>query len=281
MAARQFDVDGIPALATKALELAEETGEKPLVWYRGVSCDRHELAPKLLRGKPRTLDQVNEREARLLTRFRQRSLAYWPSGYPQTPWEHMFAMQHHGLSTRLLDWSESLLLAAYFAVSSPWDMSEEHAALHDDGGACTPCVWVLDPRAWNKAVPQLYDTDKGILTTADEEMRAWEPIEATGTVRATGPARASWPVAIYGTHNSARISVQRGNFTVAGKDWKPLEAFCSDRDTSDVALSLVRLPKDRPLLLKQLGVLGVAESAVYPDLVGLARELESMEGWND
>lgn len=277
MAARQFDVDGIPALAAKALELAEETGSKPLIWYRGVSCDRHSLSPKLHRGRPRTADEVNEREARLLTRFRQRSLAYWPSGYPQKPWEHMFAMQHAGLSTRLLDWSESLLLAVYFAASSPTDKSEQHAELHE--GECIPCVWVLDPRGWNKAVPQLYDADKGILTTADEELRAWEPIEVTGAIRLVGPARASWPVAIYGTHNSARITVQRGNFTVAGKDWKPLEEFCDG--TSDAALVLVRLPDDRRLLLKQLGILGIGESAVYPDLVGLARELETMEGWND
>jgi hypothetical protein len=191
-------------------------------------------------------------------------------------------MQHHGLSTRLLDWSEGLHLAAYFAASSPQDKSPEHLELHGgEQSACTPCVWVLDPRAWNKAVPQLYDADKGILTTADEEMRAWEPVEATTTVRASGPARASWPVAIYGTHNSARISVQRGNFTVAGKDWKPMEGFCKENAEAAKALTLIRLTSDRSLLLRELSILGIGESAVYPDLVGLARELEAMEGWND
>jgi len=278
VAAREFDASSIPELAARALSLAKETGPKPVVWYRGVSCDRHSLSPKLMRGSPRTMDEVNEREARLLTRFRQRSLPYWPQGYPQTPWEQMFAMQHHGLSTRLLDWSENLFLAAYFAAGSPGDNSTQHKELHQ--GSCVPCVWVLDPRGWNRAVPQLFDAEKGVLTTADEEMRAWEPIEMTDAVRLTGPARASWPVAIYGTHNSARISVQRGNFTVAGKDWKPLEGFCDEASKAATALSKIRLQSSGETLA-ELAVLGVGESAVYPDLAGLSRELEAMEGWHD
>lgn len=45
----------------------------------------------------------------------------------------LFLMQHYGLPTRLLDWSESLLTASFFAVFNHRE--------HEHSG----CVWVLNP----------------------------------------------------------------------------------------------------------------------------------------
>ena len=49
-------------------------------------------------------------------------------------------MQHYGLPTRLLDWSESPLVALYFALSSDEDAKADAA------------VWVLNPMKLNKKV---------------------------------------------------------------------------------------------------------------------------------
>jgi hypothetical protein len=81
--------------------IARELPPDTFWWFRGLARGDHWLIPKIMRdGK--TVEQIFERERRLLTRFRQRSMAFWPAGYPQNDWEYLFAMQHVGFPTRLL-----------------------------------------------------------------------------------------------------------------------------------------------------------------------------------
>ena len=55
-----------------------------------------------------------------------------------SPWEIFALMQHHGIPTRLLDWSESALVALYFALSSEPSYKGLRA------------VWILNPYSLNK-----------------------------------------------------------------------------------------------------------------------------------
>ena len=159
-------VDGLTGLLTKKLMIAHEIPRDSFLWFRGLANSSHSLIPKLLR-EGKTIEEVFERERRLLTRFRQRSVAYWPSGYPQNDWEHLFAMQHFGMPTRLLDWSENLFVAAHFAL----------AASTTAAAGSPPAVWCVDPVAWNRAMPVLseYGESIHVLTTSDEEIESYRP----------------------------------------------------------------------------------------------------------
>jgi hypothetical protein len=251
-------VNGLLGLVDETLKLANSLEAGRFLWFRGLSRSTHTLTPKLMRDGE-SIDSVFERERRLLTRFRQRSLAYWPSGYPQNDWEHMFAMQHYGMPTRLLDWSENLFVAAHFAFGDPAD--------NNDG---TPAIWCLDPVAWNRATPVLseYGDTIHVLTTADDEAEAYRP----ETVKRRGKS----PVAIFGTHNSQRIVAQRGTFMVWGNDPQALEIFA---DQMNVTLWRFEVQGKRTELANSLRALGFGETMVFPEMSTLAIELTRTEAW--
>lgn len=255
------EFDSVSDLVSKVVD---QMSENPL-WFRGQPSHEYHLTPKLMRGDSRPMDEVYQREARLVARFRERSLPFWPAGYPQQPWEHLFSMQHHGVPTRLLDWSENLLVATYFAATTP---SPTESA--------KPTIWTLDPLGWNSRVPQLSDTGIGVLTVADEEAQRWEPATSTGDRLAK---RAKYPVALYGVHNSPRIVAQRGTFTIAGDTWLGMDELpCSEIDWSSYLTKYI-FSGDREQLMKELRFLGFTESMIFPDLSSLAEELTLLEGW--
>jgi FRG domain-containing protein len=264
MAIVELQAANLQELVSKALEIRTAlVGDDAFLWYRGQSCHDYSLLPKLLRdGK--TDGQITEREKRLLTRFRQRSMAYWPKGYPQNDWEHLFAMQHYGLPTRLLDWSENLFVAAYFALSSTNNHSH-------NGDVCKPHIWCIDPVRWNRSMPGLSEYGEAIriLTTADDDLDAYRP--------ETQKRRPKSPVAIFGAHNSERIVAQRGTFMVWGNEAKPLEEV--SQDFREPLVWRITLSGGRDTLYQDLQSLGFSETMVFPELTYLATELTRAEGW--
>lgn len=260
MAVETLEVEGLNGLLTKVLELARALPGGRFFWYRGLNRSSHALMPGLMRaGRP--AKDVFDREKRLLIRFRQRGLPYWPSGYPQSDWEQLFAMQHFGLPTRLLDWSENLFVAAHFALHPP-DLA--------DDGTSLPCVWCVDPIAWNRSTPLLreYGDSIHVLTTADSDLEAYRP--------ETNIRRPRSPVMMFGTHNSGRIVAQRGTFMVWGEEARPMEEFAAE---ADVTLWKLMITGEREGLAHDLNALGFGETMVFPDLNALASELSRTEGW--
>ena len=252
----------------KLVEQLQRTAKRSL-WFRGVGKTKYKLVPSLYRHPTKkTGDQLNELERQLMARFRQRSIPYI-SRTLSDDWDHLFFMQHYGVPTRLLDWTENSLVGLHFALMSAISRSTKNGRTSYADAAV---VWVLDPVAWNCSAFEHVSYSGEPFASGDEQLK--------GYLRSAGAPMSAHPVALHGAHNSARIVAQGGVFTIFGKNKTPMESLVQKGIFPSRALSRIIIrPKCiqtmRDSLLKQ----GITESVVFPDLEGLARETKRHFGF--
>ncbi|HXD32238.1 MAG TPA: FRG domain-containing protein [Pyrinomonadaceae bacterium] len=96
-------------------------GEDDRLIFRGVTnAAKHKLVPSIGRKPRRKGETLKAFEQRIFRLFKERALPYL-THQPTSDWEWLAIAQHHGLPTRLLDWSYNPLAACYFAVEKAFD----------------------------------------------------------------------------------------------------------------------------------------------------------------
>jgi hypothetical protein len=93
---------------------------KSTVVYRGLKSSNYELVPKVGRRRKETRVLEPKDERYILSLFKQRAIAHLDRT-PSDDWEWLAIAQHHGVPTRLLDWTRNPFVAAYFAVVEKHD----------------------------------------------------------------------------------------------------------------------------------------------------------------
>src|SRR5262252_5896073 len=101
------------------LAAIKEVGSETVV-YRGQRSAGWPLRPGLWRAQPRIPGTHEFVEGNLLREFKERVRLLLPQ-LPQSEWEWLALAQHHGLLTRLLDWTGNPLVALFFAVEKAAD----------------------------------------------------------------------------------------------------------------------------------------------------------------
>ncbi len=215
-------------------------------WYRGQSNSSWNLRPAVAREEHKAGHEPNRslnfmRRAR--TRYRdcpaQNDLPGW-----------LFLMQHYGLHTRLLDWTELPLVALFFAVTG----SE----------AADAAIFVLAPHRVNAE----HGHPAAILLPHHPHAKklissAFKTTDSTSGV-----------VAILPPEIDFRMLLQRSGFTVHG-DRTPLDSH----PRKDQFLSKLTIPqKCRASIRNQLSALGIDRSYLFPDLSNLAQSLNEGTG---
>jgi hypothetical protein len=125
---------------------------------------------------------------------------------PTSSWEILYLMRHHGVPTRLLDWTENLFVALYFAL------------VDDPSQISNPCVWILNPYMLNektKGFESFVINPEYELTNEKDyfEMFCKETYDPGGTSPSAAP---ELPIAFYPSRKNERLLSQSGLFTMHG-----------------------------------------------------------------
>lgn len=207
--------------------------------FRGEKLIKYDLLPGIARPDLTTSQgkKFAEKDEDLLLRhFKERAHLFLEKGYDDL--SLLVLAQHHGLPTRLLDWSYNPLVAVYMAtehdISSEKNESPESSAIY---------VWENYPK------PKI-----GMKLSMHE-------IHNLQEVKVISPA-----------HLDIRIVNQRGLFSLHPHPWKPFKS------SEKIKITKVEVARDyRRDLRKLINVLGINESVIYPGLDGLSRHLKWMQ----
>jgi hypothetical protein len=223
------------------------------VWYRGHGRAEWSLDPTLLR--PPYLGFSKTLYSKFLHEFRFLARAH-VSDVPRNLFEWLVLARHHGVPSRLLDWTDVAATALYFAVRPPHDS-------HD--GA----VWFLSPKwLFRKTKP----AELGVPVADSDLVIKLSAFPLDDTVGA--------PVPVYPDLTVARMVNQRSRFTL--HRWQPggIESAAQQEGASALLQRLV-IPKEaKPRIRHELRLMGVTEATIFPDLDGLARDIR-LDSMND
>lgn len=250
------------------------------MWYRGVANASYRLLPKVIRNAKVIADQfgrvvdpdrirfsdsgdeyVFPNFLRMLDVFKQVVSPDMPD-FEGADFDWLYIAQHYGLPTPLLDWTEDIKVALWFATSEATHNSTDRKlrrmnAIEADG---TPsiegdickdefsdefaAVYAMNPFEFNNVgsfknvdgpvdIDEHYDVMKSYLSVGDRPFA---------------------PICLKGKEIDIRLKNQRGNFTVHGANLWPIDYYTVYRKMILKILIPHDLCKEINVFLEELGI---------------------------
>ncbi len=240
-------------------------------WYRGQDSESS-LLPSILRE--------NYDEYNLTAAFKNRATALIQVPEVNRLDQWLFLMQHYGAPTRLLDWTESPLLALFFALDSYVDLCRCKEQSQN------PTIWAIHPYELNR-LSKLNGFPNWTAAETPKTLRRKKTYSGLEHFRLPFCRREEWdkeidpsmlklPIAVHSNFLDIRIHSQKSCFTIHGTDNKDFEFLLRNTGFgSDGFLVKCVIPgKYAEALLDELTRMGVTHTTVFPDLEHLGKELK-------
>lgn len=209
--------------------------EEP-VWFRGHAKANWKLVPAWLRLKSPPPESV------LISRFKQNANLLLEQRL-ENNFDWLFVMQHYGVPTRLLDWTESPLAGLYFAAT-------QHS--RSEGS-----LWALFPLRLNQETTARPEEIRFLPSFDDKELENYSTLAIE-----TNPAKGVFPMAVIATRNNARIQAQLGVFTISHHTKIPIEDI-----GKGMHLIEYRVPATaKAAIIAELKMLAVTKFQLFPEL---------------
>jgi hypothetical protein len=231
--------------------------------YRGAS---HAVGPLLT-----TLDKLGgtdpahtkvELEEHILRNFIRYSRPHLDDARSHNDWELLIAAQHHGVPTRLLDWSYSPLVGAFFATRPTRDNDERDRA-----------VWRLDWQSIHRhfKLPSLALLIQDLDTLLGaQSLTPWKLFAS----------KSGRPFACMLEPPSLdqRIVAQAATFTLTSSTCQSFDEFLETQGLRDALTKYVIPASDVARVRDQLDLVGIDERRLFPDLDGVAGAIQRYYG---
>jgi hypothetical protein len=193
-------------------------------------------------------------EEHILRNFARYSRPHLP--HATNEWELLVAAQHHGVPTRLLDWSYSPLVAAHFATLG--DLRADRV------------IWRLDWKRVHRkfGFPELalLIDDLHRLVGRDGAFTPWRLIDE-------GSDAKPFACMIEPPTLDARISAQTATFTLCSDTSRSFDEFLERHGIEDALMRFVIPESASDCVRDQLDMTGMDERRLFPDLDGVAAQM--------
>jgi hypothetical protein len=253
--------------ARKLVQLREEEGDhirSPYV-FRGMDVATWELATSLQRLSRKPSTSISLIERSLIRSFRK----YANAGAfdEKSEWYVLAVAQHNGLPTRVLDWTNSPLVAAHFACG-------DERYKNEDG-----VVWCLHAgilRTINERNNPGVGSLRGISWVYDTRLleKNFADLAALDSSRSGGPLMLLWePPSL-----DARIANQSGLLSIMNDPAESQNEFLCTHPNPDLLLRIVVEASAKSEIRDMLDQNGISERTIYPGLPGLCSWLRRYYG---